>query len=101
MECEIRHTEWMKECESVSSRTVEGPFLRKILEQVKASFEALGWFTHEVLVLCLGLGSPMQSKSAAAQLVFLTSICHTLNIVCPNISSLPALANTLPGSQQS
>ncbi|KAF8507276.1 hypothetical protein JB92DRAFT_723419 [Gautieria morchelliformis] len=44
---------------------------------------ALRWFTHEVQVLCLGLGSPMESKSAAAQLVFLTSICHALNIA-PN-----------------
>ena len=48
---------------------------------VQAAFDTLCWAPDEVLVLCLGLGSPLESKSAVHQLVFISSICETLNIV--------------------
>jgi SRR1 domain len=64
-----------------------------ILEKVEASFETLRWAPDEVLVLCLGLGSPMESKSAAAQLVFISSICETLNIVGPDALVIDSVVN--------
>ncbi|KIJ44146.1 hypothetical protein M422DRAFT_47621 [Sphaerobolus stellatus SS14] len=44
------------------------------------SLNAMRWLPSELQVLCLGLGSPMESKSSVAQLVLLLSVCDALKI---------------------
>ena len=52
-----------------------------LTEKVTSCLETMKWLPMEIQVLCLGLGSPMESRSSTAQLILLLSVCDQLNIV--------------------
>jgi len=61
---DLENTPWMAECQG----------------KVRSCLEAMKWLSAEIQVLCLGLGSPMESRSSVAQLILLLSVCDDLKI---------------------
>ncbi|KAF8520208.1 hypothetical protein BU17DRAFT_47068 [Hysterangium stoloniferum] len=49
-------------------------------ERIQKSFESIHWNPSQTEVLCLGLGSPMESRTSIAQLIVINATCDALEI---------------------